>query len=372
MRILFVITGLGHGGAEKLLFTKCNHFHEQGYSVQVVCLTRRLGLLADFEKKGIPVTCLDISNTFNAIAAIRAYRKIVDEFKPSIIHAHMLHANIFSRIASVGSKKRYAIINTVHDTNKRKRFLLNSLYRLTNRKVDLVTAISQEAYLNHMNKTKIPNSKIVCMANFVNDDLFIKDGNIGTDYRSNLKLQDKFVWIAVGRLFPQKDYQNLLTAFKSLSQKYSQSALLIIGGGPLDKEVDDMIATFGLEDSVKKLGVRNDIPQLLNAADAYVMSSAWEGQPIAIIEAASTNLPIVATDVGGNNTLVIDGVNGFLVPPKDSQALFEAMEKIVTMSKTDLAEMGKKSRALVEENFSVETLGRKWLDIYIEKMKLYN
>jgi glycosyltransferase involved in cell wall biosynthesis len=372
MRILFVITGLGHGGAEKLLFTKCAHFNEKGFPVQVVCLTRRLGLLEDFQRKGIPVICLDITNTYTAVRAIRDYRKIVDEFKPSIIHAHMLHANIFSRIAAIGSRKKYAIINTVHDTNNRKRFLLNSIYRITNGKVDLVTAISQEAYLNHISNTKIPNSKIVCMANFVNNALFKQDKRIAINYRSSLNLQEKFVWIAVGRLFPQKDYVNLLTAFKLLSSKYPQAVLLIVGNGPLDKEVNNIILANGLSNSVKMLGVRNDVAQLLNTADAFVMSSAWEGQPIALIEAAATNLPIVATDVGGNNTIVNEGINGYLVPPKNSHALFEGMEKITNMSKSELIEMGKNSRTYVEKNFSVEAFGKKWLEIYNEKEKLYN
>ena len=372
MRILLIITGLGHGGAEKLLYTKCTHFHEKGFPVQVVSLTRRLGLLADFQRKGIPVTCLNISNIYNAVKAIKVYRKIVDEFKPSIIHAHMLHANIFSRIATIGISKKYAIINTVHDTDYRKRFLLNSIYRLTNGKVDLVTAISQEAYLTHINNTKIPNGKIIYMANFVNNALFKQDNSIAEKYRSNLNLEGKFVWIAVGRLFPQKDYGNLLTAFKLLLSKYPQAVLLMVGNGPLDKELNNTILKSGLSDSVKMLGLRNDVPQLLNTADAYVMSSAWEGQPIALIEAASTNLPIVATDVGGNNTLVCNGINGYLVPPKNAQALFEAMERIVNMNKSDLIEMGKNSRTYIEKNFSVEVLARKWLEIYNEKEKLYN
>jgi glycosyltransferase involved in cell wall biosynthesis len=372
MRILFVITTLGHGGAEKLLYTKCTHFHEKGFPVYVICLTRRLGLLADFQKQGIQVTCLNITNIFNALTAIKVYRKIVAEFKPTIVHAHMLHANIFSRIAAIGSKKKYAIINTVHDNSTRRRLFLNCLYRLTNWKVDLVTAISQEACLNHKNKTKISNNKIIYVSNFVNSTLFKQDKSIASEYRSNLTLLGKFVWIAVGRMFPQKDYDNLLTAFKLFSSKYPQAVLLIVGNGPLEKEVNDMILQKGLSDSVKMLGVRNDVPQLLSTADAYVMSSAWEGQPIALIEAASTNLPIVATDVGGNNTIVHNGINGYLVPPKNARALFEAMERIINMNKTDLTEMGKNSRSYVENNFSIEVLAGKWLEIYSEKEKLYS
>jgi len=223
-----------------------------------------------------------------------------------------------------------------------------------------------------MINTKISDRKIICLANFVNNALFREDKNSAISYRSYFNLKDKFVWIAVGRLFPQKDYDNLLTAFKLLSSKYPQAVLLIVGNGPLDKAVNDMILENGLSSSVKMLGIRNDIPQLLNTADAYVMSSAWEGQPMALIEAASTNLPIVATDVGGNNTIVHDGINGYLVPPKNSLALFEGMERIVLMSRSDLIEMGKNSRTYVEKNFSVEAFGKKWLEIYQEKEKLYN
>ena len=113
-----------------------------------------------------------------------------------------------------------------------------------------------------------------------------------------------------------------------------QDRLLVVGNGELEDDVRRWVAERGLQDRVVLLGTRTDIPELMRTADAYVMSSAWEGLPIVLLEASASGLPIVATDVGGNHQLVQHDRTGWLVPAKDPSALAEAMTRMATAPPT--------------------------------------
>lgn len=115
--------------------------------------------------------------------------------------------------------------------------------------------------------------------------------------------------------------------------------------------------------------MRKDIPALMNAADAYVMSSSWEGMPLVLLEASSVGLPIVTTDVGGNREVVIDGKSGFLVPPKNSEALAQAMLKMMDLPEKLRKSMGQAGRKYIKENYSLEHVVDMWEELYIEFTK---
>ena len=115
-----------------------------------------------------------------------------------------------------------------------------------------------------------------------------------------------------------------------------------------------MIAELGLSQNVGLLGLRTDVPGLLQAADGYVMSSAWEGLPIALLEAAASGLPIVTTAVGGNAEAVRDGVSGFVVPPHDPHRLAAAMVEVMSLSAPERAAMGSAGRSDLREGYDLD------------------
>jgi glycosyltransferase involved in cell wall biosynthesis len=187
--------------------------------------------------------------------------------------------------------------------------------------------------------------------------------------RKELGLGDFFVWLAVGRFYPQKDYPNMLRAFAQVVRENPKTLLLIAGDGPLRESMENMAQGLGIERHVKFLGIRRDIPRLMNAADAYAMSSSWEGMPMVLLEASATGLPIVATDVGGNREVVLDGVTGFLVPPKDSEALAQAMLRLMTLPRDVRGHMGERARQYIEKKFSIERIIDRWEELYRELLQ---
>jgi len=114
------------------------------------------------------------------------------------------------------------------------------------------------------------------------------------------------------------------------------------------------------------LGIRRDIPQLMNAADAYVMSSAWEGMPIVLLEASATGLPIVATDVGGNSEVVFHTQNGFLSPPKDFSSLASQMDKLMSLPLAERLSMGKKGIEIINRHHRLDHLILVWQNFYLQ------
>lgn len=117
------------------------------------------------------------------------------------------------------------------------------------------------------------------------------------------------------------------------------------------------------------LGLRKDVPELMNAADAYVMSSAWEGMPMVLLEAHASGLPIVATDVGANREVVREGVSGFLVWPRSPEALAGAMERMLALDQGDRVLMGLRGREWVEEHFSLDKIVERWEALYLSLLK---
>src|SRR5262249_44591514 len=136
------------------------------------------------------------------------------------------------------------------------------------------------------------------------------------EVRTALGLGGQFAWLAVGRFGGAKDYPNMLHAFASVHARHPDAVLPPAGRRALQAATEALMRQLGLESVVRFLGVRSDVPVLLGAADGYVMSSAWEGMPMVLLEAAAGGLPIVATSVGGNGEVVVDGTTGLLVPPR--------------------------------------------------------
>jgi glycosyltransferase involved in cell wall biosynthesis len=180
--------------------------------------------------------------------------------------------------------------------------------------------------------------------------------------RANMGIGTQFVWLAVGRFDTPKDYPNLLTALSRLKNR--NHILLVAGDGPLRESTEKFAAGLGISEQVRFLGIRRDIAQLMASADAYVMSSAWEGLPMVLLEAAASALPIVTTAVGGNNEIVSEGLNGFLVPAINSGALADAMQRMENMPAELRLSMGNSGRDHVAKHFSLSAVVDQWEEIY--------
>jgi glycosyltransferase involved in cell wall biosynthesis len=156
----------------------------------------------------------------------------------------------------------------------------------------------------------------------------------------------------------KKDYATMLRALAGLPG----ATLLIAGDGPQRAELGKLAADLNVD--ARFLGARGDIAELMNASDAFVLSSRVEGLPLALLEASACGLPCAATNAGGVEEIVLDGRTGFLAPPADPDALQTSMRKIMSMSPEERRRMGHSAREHAVANFAWDAVLPRWESLY--------
>lgn len=367
MRIAFLITDLAYGGAEMQVVQLASALKSRGWNVMVVSIMTPKAFVEELRKKDIIVRTLNINNKLSALTAFYKLRVVLQSFKPDILHCHMVHANLLGRISRYFVKVPVLLstIHTIYDGGP----IRMQFYRLTDHLADLTTIISNIAAKRYLEEGIVSNKNIRVVPNGIDISKIINNPDIRKETRDKLGINDKFVWLAVGRLEKSKDYPNLLKSVSILVNEDQGFKLLIVGDGNLKAELMELAKQLQINDFIEFLGIRKDVYHLMVSADAFVMSSAWEGLPMVLLEASASSLPIVATDVGGNSEIVLDGKSGFLVPPKNSYALADAMRNIMQLSSKDLQKMGIAGCEHVEQNYAIGKIVTTWENIYHELLK---
>ena len=363
-KVDFLITGLAYGGAETQLVRLATRLKARGWDVRVVSMTPPKAYVEDLEEAKIPLHSLDIRRKLPDPRPIFCLVRLIRIRRPDILHSHMFHANFLARLVRLLAPAP-VLICTAHNIHEGGR-LRELLYRLTDPLCDLTTQVSEAGLERYVRVKAVPRHKIRFIPNGVDAESRSFDPEIGSRIRDEMGLQNAFVWLAVGRLYPQKDYPNMLQAFSIVSRVSSEAFLLIVGEGPLRRSLEEHLKDLGIEDRVKFLGTGQDVPGLMNAADGYLMSSAWEGMPIVLLEAGASALPIVATEVGGNGEVVRDGETGFLVPPKNPELLANAMLKLMDLPLEERSLVGEAGRNYIEANYHIEEVVGVWEALYVD------
>jgi glycosyltransferase involved in cell wall biosynthesis len=365
MRILVVSTSMGMGGADKLILTAAQQLSSEGHELMIVSLTELGPMGHQAQSLGIPTQSLEMARGVPDPRGLVRLIRLVRRWKPDLIHSHMVHANLMVRLVRLLAPTP-ALVQTIHSVYEGGGHWM-AAYRLTNGLADHMTVVSQAAADRFIQQRVLPQSLVRVVPNGIDVDLFESVPAARRDsLRQELGLGREFVWLAVGRFETPKDYPTMLRAFARVRQENSESVLLLVGRGALQAETEALARELGLSGSVRFLGVRDDIPEIMSAADGYVMSSAWEGMPMVLLEAAAAALPIVATAVGGNGQLVQDQENGFMVPPGSAEDLGDAMLRLMRLPESERRAMGARGRELVRSRYSLNRTVEQWEEVYRE------
>ena len=359
-RILTVVTGLNRGGAEMQIFHLATGFSLRGWEVKVVSLLSGGSMTDQFREAGIQVHELGMHRGIPDPRALLRLRKIIRNFRPDVVHSHMVHGNLLARLTRLICPMP-VLIATIHSVTEGRRWT-EIAYRVTDSIGDLTTIICNAAAERYVHVGSVPSERLKVVVNGLPVEQFRPDVNSRAQIRRQLGIREEFVWLAVGRFEPPKDYANLINAIAQV--RSSRSLLLIAGDGPLRPDIEKLASDLKVSDRIRFLGIRKDISALMGAADGYVMSSAWEGLPMVLLEAAASGLPIVATNVGGNAEVVRDGVSGYLVPPSDPQMLALTLKKMELMSPLVRTSMGLAGRDFVAAHYSIFSVLDEWESIY--------
>ncbi len=361
-RVAYLITSSGMGGAEREVCYLAQTFHRRGWDVAAISMLPLEWPVSDLQTEGIDTLSLGMRRGLPDPRALGRLREFIRLWQPDVLHAHMVHANLLARLSRLVVSTPI-VISTIHsqDEGPQWRYIA---YRLTERLSDVTTAVSHVAMADAVRRGGVRASTVLLVPNGIRTNEYSRDAPIRERTRASLELGDRFTWLAVGRLVEAKGYLDMVAAFRLAREHHPEAMLLIAGAGPLEESIRATARQAGIEQAVSLLGLRSDVSALMQTADAFVMSSKWEGLPMVLLEAGASSLPIVATDVGGSRDAVLDGVSGYLTPVADPAAIGRAMRRVMDLSVDDRLAMGAAGRAHVCRGFDIEVVADTWEELY--------
>ena len=345
------------------VFLLAREFRRLGHQVCVVSMIQPKYFISDLNSAGVELFDLKMRPGKIDIFALWRYLKIIYSWRPDVIHSHMFHANVFARMASILSRN-IPLISTAHNINEVEgSFFRYWLYRMTSRLSLKNTNVSQIARDFYVKNKLFSESRSLCVYNGIEISSFSR--GCDRSYSNNAK---GFVWLVVGRFVPAKDFHNLLKALDILQidgtlEKFD-ARVMWVGDGPLFDEIKGISDNSKYSSRVSFLGIRDDVPKLMATVNGLVMSSAWEGLPITLLEACASRLPFIGTDVGGVREIISKVNSDWLVPAGDSVALSNAMRTLMATSPESLIGSKNKMEQLVRTSFDIRAVANQWLSIY--------
>jgi glycosyltransferase involved in cell wall biosynthesis len=368
IKILFVITSSGIGGAEKVLYHTTRLLDPERYVASICSLKEKGQVARDAEITGIEVHCLamaDGERAYGWISSITALFRLttyIMKVRPTIVHSFLFRANIISRIAAFLARVPLSI-SSVRVMGGEKDYY-HTIERVTSGMVDHYITVSDSVKEYLIHKANILPEKITTIYNGVTLNGLMPEGKESTPLNFGIKPHDSVV-LSVGRLHQQKGHDYLIRAIAIVKREVPTVKVLIVGEGEEENDLKNLVKSLDLSEEVIFAGLCREIGKILNFTNLFVLPSLWEGMPNAVLEAMAAAKPVVATRVGGVPELVVDGKTGLLVAPQDSDALAHAIVELLRNNER-ARRMGNAGRKRVREHFSLTAMIAKTDRLYQE------
>jgi len=300
INLLFLTTGLGLGGAERVVLDICKNIDRDNFQVSVIGISSQNDMLMSFHENNIHTYALNfkkkISKFFSSLVQIS---KHIQNHEIQIIHAHMFHTLIIASVIKfynlLNNSKKLKVIFTPHNSfhsMKLRRFALWFLKPFRDR--DTIFSKEAKSFFHKKSSSIIPNGVDINKYQFT----------------SNNSKEELFTFIIIGRLEFMKNHEFLINEISKL--KDYNFKLKVVGSGILEATLKAQVNTLNLNEKVQFLGSRDDVPELLSQSDCLLLPSLWEAFPIVLLEAAASNVPVIATPVGSISSF-INKENGYIV-----------------------------------------------------------
>jgi glycosyltransferase involved in cell wall biosynthesis len=368
MKILQLITGLGEGGAEQVVFNLATRLDRRRYRVAVCSVISVSGeqgaYVGRLREAGIDVSSLGVTRKHQLARAAGGLKRLLEDLQPDVLHCHMFHANVLGR--RVGRRAGVpAVIATVHIAERRWRPWRFWLERQTDPLGTATVCVSQAVRDFHALKTRLPRERFVVIPNGIDTARFAAPPRQAPGIREEFGIAaDAKLIGSFGRLDRQKGYRYLVPAFAELAGEMNVE-LLIAGDGPQRPKLQSMADRTGHADRIHLAGWRDDVPDLLHAVDVFAMPSVYEGFGLALVEAMAAGVPVVASAVDSLPEILgargAGGRVGRLVPPASPSRLAEAIRHALD---TPSAEMIERARRRACSEYDVGTMVERYAELY--------
>jgi len=368
-RIMLFTDSFSRGGTERQFVRLVKSLDRSQCDILVGCLHRTGQLLSEIESLGVPIVEFPI-NCFYDFRAVKLFIRLVQLLRREqiqILHAFDFYTSIFAVPAA-----RIAGVPVVL-ASRRELLNLRSPWqqRAIRMACRLATGVVVNSYAANHDLLGLASARrqfIDVLPNCINLQEF-EPKLTPVQVRRELALSPKSILVGVlGNLRPEKNLETFLMAARRILDVLPSTEFLVIGDGPARHRLEQLASDLLLSESIHFLRDRSDIPDLLAALDIFVMTSYTESFPNAILEAMAMAKPVVATRVGGVPELVEEGKTGFLVPPRDPEAV---ANRVLHLCRDDAQRlrMGRAARARVEREFTVQQISAKLQRIYARSLE---
>lgn len=352
IRVVHLVSTLNIGGLEKVVYDLVRFVDRERFDVKVLCLGEIGALADDFEAIGIPTFGLNAIDK-GPLASSRVLARRLKELSVDVLHTH----NPAPHLAGALARCRTRIPMLVHTKHGRnypdqwKRVLIN---RMVTWATDCVVAVSHNAARVSLEVERIPARKLRVLHNGIDLDRFQPLAACNLNPRRA---------IHVARLCDPKDHTTLLRAVRLVSNAIPDFHLDLVGDGPHRGQIESLCDELQLRNNVSFAGFCGDVRQRISQCGLALLSSLSEGLSITLLEAMAMGLPVVATNVGGNGEVIVEGQTGMLVPPQQPEKMAAAMLELIG-SPERAAAMGKAGRKRIEDEFDLRSVVRAYESIY--------
>jgi len=367
--VVHIIYRLDVGGLENGLVNLINHMSASKYRHAIICMTDYTDFRSRIRKPDVDCYALHKKEGHDWGLHFRLWR-LLRKLKPAIVHTRnigTLECAFTAKMAGVGARvhgEHGRDMSDIDGSNKKYLLLRKLMKPMLNRFI----AVSKDLEAWLMDAAKFDKSSIVQIYNGVDDLKF--HPHVGSKLPLPYKpfnTKNTIVLGAIGQLRGEKDQMNLCHAFKRLidndPNRRETLRLVLVGEGPKRPEIEAFLQDNQLTDIVWLAGARNDVPDIFRAMDIFILPSLGEGISNTVLEAMSSGLPVIATAVGGNPELVINGKTGFLVKPADPAGLSTMLEKYINEPEL-MAAHGEAGRNRIEKEFSMGSMVARYQAVY--------
>lgn len=368
VQVLHIIKSLGRGGAEILLPETLRQHDKQKFNFHYIYfLPWKNQVVSEIEHEGGKVVCIPAKNNATILLAVRKIVAYVRKHNIQLIHCHLPWAGMAGRL--VGKLTGVPVVYTEHNKWERYHKITYHLNRLSFSNQQKVIAVSEEVAASiktHYSKTT-PHVQVVL--NGADTTKYARTQPVQKDLRKELNIPATATVIGIACVFrAQKRLITWLEIAHALHAKHPDTFFIIVGDGPLREEVHAKAKALGTEQYVHFSGLQIETRAYFKAMDVFMMSSEFEGLPIALLEAMSMNCVPACTAAGGIAEVIQDGVNGILVPVAQPMQLVNRLSQLLQQP-NQMDHLKQAARETVVNSFSMKKMVSELETIYNELIK---
>jgi len=363
LNVLHIIKSLGRGGAETLLAETIRITDRGRINTHIIYfLPWKNQMVASMQQSGA-VTCFEASNNLLILLQVFRLKRYCREHKIDVVHCHLPWAGFAGRLLFLLA--RIPVVYTEHNLQERYHFFTRILNRMTFNMQSAVIAVSDDVQKS-INRLISPAVKVVTILNGVNTERFVRDAARGNTVRKEYSIPESSVVVGTIAVFRfQKRLDAWIRIAQSLHTRYPDVYFVIVGAGPLEQALKEQVAATSLGSKLIFPGLQTDVIPWLSMIDIYMMTSAFEGLPIALLEAMSMRCSVIATDAGGIKEVIRHRKDGLICGVHELPQLEGFADAMIQDAHLRLA-LSTSGRERIVNQFSIHETVKQIEQVYLQ------